>query len=371
MSMKTIRKTKLAPVAALALSIVSACAGLSVASAALAAPAMEKKTIYDRQGFGKPVLAYTLSMPKGWEFKGDVIWNPTAQCRIDGRQLHFSAKNASGETITHYPAFGWTWGSIEEQFAAYGNPQVTPCLAAPINTAQGFLAAFVQNTRQGAQIVNMTERPDIGEFMRRQAGALPMPTRFEGAQASVRLANGQTEILTTAVSIMRQPQVDMNGGMSGYSLIGMSFGVLSHVGGEDAQLLDKVRFSLSTTPQYTGLLNQHMARMARASRPTVAPTNTGKSPGEIFSDISDSSFESWKRRDAMTTAGQQRSVDGVYDRNPYAGSNGGIVYAPTSTGRVFETQGGDVFATDDPSLEPYRDLGVDARELSPYEYTGY
>lgn len=71
----------------------------------------ERIRVVDNMGFAQPAEAYSMLLPKGWKYNGNVIWrSPGSGC--DGTFTTFKAQSPDGKySIEIYPLAIWSWSS--------------------------------------------------------------------------------------------------------------------------------------------------------------------------------------------------------------------------------------------------------------------
>lgn len=98
-------------------------------------------------------------------------------------------------------------------------------------------------------------------------------------------------------------------------------------------------------------LRQSLAR--HRSAPPSPSYGGGQSPGEIYSDILDSSHKSFQERSNITAGSQSKAVDNIWGRNevtnPYSGDS---FIAEGYEGQFWQNDDGQYFGTDDPNFDP-------------------
>src|SRR5690606_34501995 len=90
--------------------------------------------IVDQAGFGRPVAAWRLQAPAGWQTTGGVTWNDGANCHSNMVQTGWSAIAPDSVSIIEVmPGFAWQVAGSEIR--------TDPCPVASHRTAREFLEA--------------------------------------------------------------------------------------------------------------------------------------------------------------------------------------------------------------------------------------
>ncbi|WP_456437985.1 hypothetical protein [Psychroserpens sp.] len=92
----------------------------------------------------------------------------------------------------------------------------------------------------------------------------------------------------------------------------------------------------------------HQQRMAAIRAQGQAAINNGNT----YSSISDSSHESWKRRNAMTDAGQAKSVDAVWERSNMQDQSGNQYQVEGYSDNVWKNNNNEYIGTDNTNWNP-------------------
>lgn len=109
--------------------------------------------IMDPSGFGRPVVAWRLQIPAGWQPSGGVVWNDAANCHSNMVQTAWSAIGPDSLSVIEVmPNFGWQVAGTQIQ--------TDPCPVAPFRSVRDFLQAAAQQSRPGARILDYIDRPE-------------------------------------------------------------------------------------------------------------------------------------------------------------------------------------------------------------------
>lgn len=358
--------------------------------------AMTERTINDEFGFERSVEAYRLSLPATWSLKGTVQWHGVAECPLELNKLHFMATAPDGsERIEFIPGGTWGWMSIYDVNPQLKQYQSLQCAMKRILDMPSFMQAYIPSIRPNAKVLNTRARPDLVQKIMASAGNLSNTPnqRFDVQvqEAEVRYeADGKTinELLISTVLFSQMPGPDPYGGMSGVTMIAQGMGTIT-VANVNAppnrDLLDKVGETVEMLPDYQQRVQrvmenrtQMMAQAAQrrrvaqqqylASRRAAAASRSTSSVNTTGSDILDIQFQGWKNRDAMTSAGQSRAVDGIHDRTAFNNTQGQIVYMPTTHSRMYQLPNDVYVGTNDQFFNPVQATGEFGTELSEHNY---
>src|SRR5690606_32641400 len=71
----------------------------------------ERKRVIDQTGFGQPVEAVSLLVPKGWQLDGKILWSMPGQgCEGTNQQIQISSPDGKIQ-IRFNPLYNWVWSS--------------------------------------------------------------------------------------------------------------------------------------------------------------------------------------------------------------------------------------------------------------------
>ena len=173
----------------------------------------ERARVVDKNGFDVPVEAYSVLLPKGWTFNGDVSWRaPGSGC--DGTYSQFSAKSADGQySLEVLPPVLWSWTSNQQmrQFNA-SLPQMGNCyFADPMDAAQYVKNVFAPRDLRNANIINMSPNNVVAQEVAQSNDKIKMELMKYGASqvniqqsavnADVRWADKTEGMIMCAVSM--------------------------------------------------------------------------------------------------------------------------------------------------------------------------
>lgn len=357
---------------------------------------MIEHTINDEFGFERSVEAYRVSLPASWSLKGAVQWHGAAKCPLEFNKVHFMATAPDGsERIELIPGGTWSWMSIYDANPQMKHYQSMQCPIRRILDMPSFMQTYIPSIRPNSKIVNSRARPDLVQKVMASAGDLPsgpgQRSNVQVHEAQVTYeADGKTinELLISTVLFMQMPGPDPYGGTTGVTMVAQAMGTITvaNVGAPpNRELLDRVAEEIQILPDYEqrlkGVMEQRSQMMAQAnqrrraaqqqylaSRRAAAASSSTSSVNTTGSDILDIQFQGWKNRDAMTSAGQSRTVDAIHDRTAFNNTQGQIVYMPTTHSRMYQLPNDVYVGTNDQFFNPVQATGQFGTELSEHNY---
>lgn len=134
----------------------------------------QRVRLLDENGFGQPVEAYSLLLPKGWRTEGGVRWVINAQCPADAIQNRVTATSPDQRfRLEVFPQANWQWfddpmmlqNAANNAQAGFGGCP----LVQPFNAAQFLEQVFVPTDLPGATLISHQPNEPMSALMREQA----------------------------------------------------------------------------------------------------------------------------------------------------------------------------------------------------------
>ncbi len=367
-------------------------AGVSWAQAATQDEApyllLHRVAIVDRGGFGRPVEAASILLPRNWQVESGVVWTGDIGCPRIGVQLSLKARSPDGKLgFEVFPDYVWNWVD-DPQMRAYTNPLagvgIKGCDTLPPYDAAGYLQnLFLPRWRPGATLVGIGPVPELAEAMqlefRAMSGGQPSPVRteFDAALAAIETPRaGGTDEEWVLASLVRTvaylPVLDAMGGfgstMSGnYTTAAVSqFAARAPKGDlqKHEKLFEVIYRSFRLDPVWESAIAQHFQTMDRINLKGVQDRQRilRQSQQEIGAMIE----QGYNARQAMMDRSMERQIQALRGVETYID--------PTSRTRVDLTTGyrgawtnglGDYVLSDSPGFNPTRDLQGSWTALQP------
>ena len=333
--------------------------------------------IMDPTGFEKPMAAAYTVIPADWMTKGGVIWRTTGDCQI-GATPDWSATSPDGKAeISMPPANGWRFNNM-------GMPVPKDCIPAAFSTADEYVGALISQL-QWARIVDVERDETLMKILSQPPFYSEMPgdpyTRNWWDAAAVTFTYVQEGEDYTATMIVFTMHIYM---LSGHSY-GMGTPLETGYGGSMVQILLSApsnRFNeyvpaflmflknYQAGPEWQAHMDKHNAAISQQA--LASSRNISKIMSGSNSDISDMSMESWRRRNEISDRSQRETSEWIRDVETYsADTPTGQIELPSGFDRAFQLNDdtfvvtNDTFVvTNDAFYEPFRDSGIDGRELS-------
>ncbi len=328
---------------------------------------MQSAQIMDNQGFGQPMVAAEVQIPAGWQAVGGVTWNDSTNCIANQLQVGWSAIAPDSLTAVEIlPGFSWQVAGTEIQ--------MNPCPAAPYRSTREFLEATVQRTRPGARVLDYQDQPEVAQKMAQLAQANgqaspPAQARYDAGRLLVGYTKDgveMREMLSAAVTFSNM-QGNVVGGTGTISSLRAPNNRL------DFELGKRISESMRASPQWLDAMRQRSsANLQRFSGAQSSSINdwhnrqmaiinargaadraairmrTNQEVSGIYNAIA-------AGNSASSDVIQRQTVDGINERNSYAGTDGSVVQSSIHGGdRVFQDNNypANAYSTNDPYHDP-------------------
>ncbi len=315
------------------------------------------------------MTAYTTLLPLDWKTEGSVIWNPANGCHRGPQLVWGAGSNDDRYGFALLPKI--SWGATN-----YG-PSSVGCIPEDLTDAEMALRAYLRYLPDlQAEIVKVERPPELQALVQQLAASFPPPT-VQGTQMWV------DGIVATASGVLEGRQSDMafivvtnhfegvtpDGFGQGGMLISRNgnMGFLLAVSTPPGELetghpaLGVVMGNLRENPQWRRNVNQWFASQRRPNSPSAGiGSGTGSSQS-----VGDMMFESWKKREGMTDAGEQRSVAGIWETQRYNTTDGNQVSLSMHYKNAWQLNDGTFVLTDDQFFNPVQTFDQFGQQLTP------
>lgn len=334
--------------------------------------------IMDPTGFEKPMMASSSVIPHDWKTEGGVIWNVQGEC-APGQTAEWAARSPDGKaTISLLPTTRW---SANNQ----GMPPAQGCIPAAFESADQYVDAFISQM-PNAKIVSVDRDPQTVQILSHEPYRVEMPgdPYHKGwmDSASVHFTYSKNGVPHSGIIVLITTHTHM--------MTGHSFGQMQPLetasGGATSQLMltaptDEFASHMAAfylfmknyqvNPEWQARMDQHNAKITRIA------IEGGRKRGEIarkgaldlaktYSDISDMSMESWRRRNETSDRMQRDNIETIRGVETWkAETPTGQIELPSGYDRAFQMKDETFIVTNDVTFNPYVMTGQDGVELSP------
>lgn len=270
-----------------------ALASLSLAQAAEAPDSsryllMHRVSIVDPSGFGRPMEAASILLPKDWKADASVAWTGDVGCPRNGIKLSLKAHSPDRKLgFEVFPSYVWSWND-DPHVRQYAQQAMAPfgirgCDALPPYDAPGYLQhVFLPAWRAGSTLLGIDRVPELIQAMQAEFAAVagasggPVQTDFDVALAAIETPRaGGTDEEWVLASVVRTvsylPMLSAMGTFSGqmagnYSMAGVSqFAARAPKGQleKHEKLFEAIYRSFRLNPAWEAAITQHFLTMDR------------------------------------------------------------------------------------------------------------
>jgi hypothetical protein len=329
---------------------------------------VQRAQIVDNNGFGQPIAATFVMIPVGWRTQGGVQWGQQFTC-TNGYNFNWLAASPDGtQTVGVMPMERWSASN-------FGGSPMLGCPAAPYSSIQQYLQS-VAGRFPAARPLDFRPRPD----MAREFNYLNMQTPMPMGELSTNVQAGQLLFayndrgrdmrgVVAAVAVFSLSRMaGISPGQTMDSLTGASFPVYVATapnGQLNLRLVEAIRQTFRPNPQWQLLIAQHNGAIAEQERREL--TKRSRIWAETNDYIAALRADTQAARDQSNERilrGRSDAIKGVvtYD-DPDAAT--GRVELSSYFDNAWRLNDGSYALSEDPSFEPFRDLGLAGRKLEP------
>lgn len=158
---------------------------------------LERLRVIDPNGFGQPMEAYSILVPKGWKSQGGITWQVGNPCMVESIRNRVSVTSPDGSmALEIYPVQQWEWWDdqlmLQTQMQQQQNPVFKRCpIAQPMDAGQFLQGPMAQE--MGAQVLTVEPNEEMNKVLREQAQA----ANQQYQQAGVSVENRPSAALAT------------------------------------------------------------------------------------------------------------------------------------------------------------------------------
>ncbi|KAA5605168.1 hypothetical protein F1188_12890 [Roseospira marina] len=319
--------------------------------------------VMDTQGFGRPLVAYTVMVPVQWQEQGGVQWDPANACNRSGYNFSWKAglpDDSAGVAIL--PTITWT------------SQPGGPCPQLQIGSARDLLTQYVGRLIPNARVLDFRPRPDLIRDLqalvyRENASGLSYETTVDAGELLIAFTDERGRDMRASIAatamLWRITLAGMSG-MPGMTVSGGSsmpgFVAAAQAGQLDLRMAEMIRKSIRPGPEWSREIARHHAVLNRqnaqhSSRMAEITSQTNREISEIIS-------QGYSDREAIRDRGHREQIEAIRGVETYVDPlNGGTVQLDNSYGHAWQLSDGTYVLTDDAAFDPRRALGIDGRPL--------
>ena len=148
---------------------------------------LQRLRVIDPSGFGQPMEAYSILVPKGWKSTGGITWQVGHPCMAEVIQNRITVTSPDGQyALDLYPQQQWDWWDdqlmLQTQMQQAQNPVFRRCtISQPMDAGQFLRGPMAQEI--GAQVTGVEPSEELNNALRQQAQAANQ--QFQQAGVSI------------------------------------------------------------------------------------------------------------------------------------------------------------------------------------------
>lgn len=311
--------------------------------------------IIDKHGFEKPVRAASLLIPADWKFEGMVHWVING-CR-QGTHIVYDAISPDGQTnLSLLPSTNVHWSQLGPS---------SNCTFLRVNKAEDLLQPVIDEVMQNATIVKTERSPEL-TAMNQQSVFQDVGFRswMDHIVATVdhdRLGKRHRAavLLYTNHTQMQMPMLNGPSESSFASALPIIFSAPKEQFNDYNVAQNLILQSYRLDPEWNARMNKHRKVMADDNRRTSA--NIAQINRNTNAEIAAIRAGTQANIAASNDRNHRRTLEMLTETQTVQGSNGPV---RMPAGTVWETSGGSMFVSQNPSFNP-SSIGIAARKLTP------
>jgi len=336
--------------------------------------------IWDRQGFERPIEAFSLLIPKGWTLKGEIIWNaPGNECA--GTNAWLNAQSADGSTsLQILPNTIWNWSTNPQMQQFHQSQPVSEC--APFRQpmdAEPYLRNVMVREIGSPQVIEVTPNSEVvalisqGNEEGRQElmsyGASQVNFYPTALTATVKWANGDKGIVLLGVNIVESIVPNIYNGTFSKSYTS-SIGnrtVFRYPGSQEpwakaqmTAILASIRTNTTWKDGIDGFWKQvrhqkqvvHVGKIALMDRQTREMGDRAIAKGNANLKDMDQNMRSWEAKQTSLDKMQTNFIKTIREVENYRDETGKVELSSGYSHAWSRGDGGSFIMTDNPNFDP-------------------
>ncbi|MEM6940697.1 MAG: hypothetical protein AAF943_06550 [Pseudomonadota bacterium] len=324
----------------------------------------------DANGFGRPVPAFAVTVPQGWQSKGGIVWGNQSMCNRYGYDFSWAAMSPDQRYgVAMLPAVRWT---------SSAQSGVQGCAVLQIGSARDAIQAILSRLLPQAQIIDFRPRPDFLQEMGFKPSHFDlghgawMKTHVDAGEALIRFQSDQGAPMRMTMAILLSAhETFMSGGgvmadmrfIQGETL--PAWIAFAPDGQLNMEIAEQIRRSVQVNPAWQKEILKHHRVINKDN------ARTNREIGRIRQDtnnyISRLNQESFDNRMAAMDRSSQQFSDMMLERENWRDTDGTRLNAPMSGENMWRLDDGNYVSTDDHNFNPLGSTGQFGTQLQRWE----
>ncbi|MBL7984973.1 MAG: hypothetical protein JNM91_08245, partial [Flavobacteriales bacterium] len=249
---------------------------------------LERLRVIDPSGFGQPMEAYSILVPKGWKSQGGITWQVGNPCMVECIKNRVSVTSPDNSmALEIYPVQQWEWWDdqlmLQTQMQQQQNPVFKRCpIAQPMDAAQFLRGPMAQE--MGAEVLSVEPQAEMNAVLQEQArqanqqfqqAGVSLENRPSAALATLRYPDGSGGIALCSIgmTVAWMPNYMTGGQSASYTCAANQKVAVRCPAGKEAEarkLLSSVLASFRMNPEWQSGIQRMFNNVAAVERQETA-----------------------------------------------------------------------------------------------------
>jgi len=249
---------------------------------------LERLRVIDPSGFGQPMEAYSILVPKGWKSQGGITWQVGNPCMVECIKNRVSVTSPDNSmALEIYPVQQWEWWDdqlmLQTQMQQQQNPVFKRCpIAQPMDAAQFLRGPMAQE--MGAEVLSVEPQAEMNAVLQEQArqanqqfqqAGVSVENRPSAALATLRYPDGSGGIALCSIgmTVAWMPNYMTGGQSASYTCAANQKVAVRCPAGKEAEarkLLSSVLASFRMNPEWQSGIQRMFNNVAAVERQETA-----------------------------------------------------------------------------------------------------
>lgn len=339
----------------------------------------QRLTIPDNNGYERPIPAFTVDVPAGWQGQGAVFWDGNTQCAQTVPSMHWQARSPDGQQVFELLP-RWASQMSDPRLGS----SMPGCPSMPITSIRGYLEYLARQRHPAARMLDYRDRPDVSSKTQAPPSmsvpGSPIQNRSWVEAGELLIAwseNGREmreSLMASGVFVEMRADMPMLGATRSLTLhTGAASAFRAPDGQLDLALFDRMRSSLQADANWQARMNKHQADMSQIALKGVRERGeiAARGHAETMRNRNEAweiQQRGWEDRENSRDIARRNHINGIREVQPHHDPHtGNTVELSNHYDHSWRLNDGTYYQTNDPNFNPYLELGIDGTELAPVE----
>ncbi len=329
---------------------------------------LQRLRVIDPNGFGQPMEAYSMLVPKGWKSEGGITWQVGHTCMAEVIRNRVTVTSPDGHyALDFYPLQQWDWWDdqlmLQTQMQQAQNPVFRRCtISQPLDAGQFLRGPMAQE--MGAQVTGIEPSEELDRALREQAQAANQQFKQAGVSIESRPSavigtlrypdgSGGVALCSIGMQVSWMPNYMTGGQSAGYSCQATQKVSLRCPAGKEAEarkLLGTVMTSLRINPQWQQGVQQMVSNVAAMEqRETMKRAAIQRDAANYSADLQQRTWEEGSASRDRIAEGWSQTLRGV---ETWRDAGGGSVELSSGYNEAWSKPDGTYILSNNPLFDP-------------------